>query len=197
MIASVDVALVYIARLLAVSVILQSIEFLKTPDAEAFYPWKFARSHLPGPLAGLVSPVMKNGYLRWLFVSELLFAVALFVMPNPIASIGLVVILWLSSLRWSGAYNGGSDYMTFLIAFAIAVAEAFPKMKGIMIGFVAVQLIFSYWISGLKKLKSQRWRRGRALVEILNSPIYGLPQFMKSARKSAHHFICELGDHPF
>jgi len=99
--------------------------------------------------------------------------------------IGLsVVILW----RFQGPYNGGSDRMGLLILWCVALAQAMPTpvWQERVFGYLAVQLILSYFVSGKVKLMNPEWRSGQALADVFAFSVYpvseGLRQWAHSPR---------------
>ncbi len=106
----------------------------------------------------------------------------------PLMVFLFVTGLWIA-LRWRGAFNGGSDFMTMavmigcLLAYAVkdgAVQSAGWQNGGWQDGgwniglmFIAIQSASSYFISGGVKLLSQDWRTGKALPIFLDGGIYG------------------------
>lgn len=88
----------------------------------------------------------------------------------------------LISLRFRGSFNGGSDYMTSIVLFALCVA-AFFKTDKVMIGalwYIALQSALSYFLAGLVKIKRKEWRNGEALRAFIHSPNYNPPNFFKT-----------------
>lgn len=75
-----------------------------------------------------------------------------------------LVVLCASSLvllhRFNGPYNGGSDKMTVLVVCCLSVAHFAPSplWAEIAMGYLAVQLVLSYFISGRVKLVNPMWR---------------------------------------
>ena len=70
--------------------------------------------------------------------------------------------------RFEGPYNGGSDRMSLLGVSCLALAYVTPNLvlKETALGYLAVQGVLSYTISGWVKLINPEWRNGRALREI-------------------------------
>jgi hypothetical protein len=97
-------------------------------------------------------------------------------------------ILFASSLliavRWRGTFNGGSDYMTILIALSLTVARAFEGQEWIQraaLGYIAVQAVASYFVAGVVKARAPAWRDGRALGAFLRTPGYAVPVGLRRA----------------
>ena len=93
---------------------------------------------------------------------------------------GPVLILLLStvavSIRWRGTFNGGSDYMTIIILTGLSLSAVFPGSPAAALGcvyYITFHTCRSYFVSGIVKLNSSKWRDGTALGCFINSGIYG------------------------
>lgn len=116
-----------------------------------------------------------GSFFYFILVLRFISAVVLFFHLNIIS----LVIIWISSLaistRWRGTYNGGSDIMTLVVASGILLSmflkesELWMKVGLIYIG---VQSIYSYFISGVIKIKQRSWRNGDALRAFFDCSIY-------------------------
>jgi hypothetical protein len=88
---------------------------------------------------------------------------------------GTIIIV----VRWRGAFNGGSDFMTIAVLTGVMFAHNLEQLGlnefGPRLGliYIAVQSASSYFISGWVKLLSADWRNGRALIWFLDTSIYG------------------------
>ena len=76
--------------------------------------------------------------------------------------------------RYQGAYNGGSDRMGLLILFCLCLARLAPseQLQEIAFGYLAIQLVLSYVVSGWVKLLNAEWRRGQALRNVFSYSAY-------------------------
>lgn len=70
--------------------------------------------------------------------------------------------------RFQGPYNGGSDRMGLLILFCLTLSHILPyqNWKEVALGYLALQLILSYFISGYVKILNPEWRTGQALQDV-------------------------------
>lgn len=138
-----DLALRFTEILLALAFMQQSMEHIKT-EPNLFIP-RLALSILL--LTGLWSP--------WICAALLIHAV--FVLH-----------------RFQGPYNGGSDRMGLLILICLTLAHAMPQphWKEIAFGYLALQLILSYVMSGWVKITNPEWRSGQALQDVLRFSAY-------------------------
>ncbi len=95
----------------------------------------------------------------------------------------LVLFLFLSSIviliRWRGAFNGGSDFMTIVVLTGLLIARVLDVLGYPEIGqrtgllYIAIQASTSYFISGWVKSLTPDWQSGRALTWFLNDAIFG------------------------
>ena len=74
---------------------------------------------------------------------------------------------------FNGPYNGGADRMSLLVLLCLAGATALPEATGpapawreIAFGYLGMQLLLSYFISGWVKVVNPDWRSGRALRDV-------------------------------
>jgi len=76
--------------------------------------------------------------------------------------------------RFQGPYNGGSDTMTVLVLLCLWLSHVAPTRywQEIALGYLAVQLILSYFQSGWVKVVSPEWRSGSALQQVFALSAY-------------------------
>jgi hypothetical protein len=182
-----DEALIWTERLLGLALLLQSVELLQLRRHYAddgVWAWPLLRAEheeLPAPL-------------RWCFALLLPYAVfvSLLALRLPLAILLGVGQLWTAPLlllsqlaigaRFRGTFNGGSDYMSVAALLALSLAAAFggsPRAVSASLGYVCVQLVFSYFIAGAVKLKKPAWRSGEALGALLRTNRYGTPPALR------------------
>jgi hypothetical protein len=94
----------------------------------------------------------------------------------------VILVLRVSNLqKWRGLFNGGSDVMTSLALWAIVAARSSlpdPMKKAVFL-MLAVQVLASYFVSGLVKLKSKSWRSGEDLKIFVDSSVVLKPQIFE------------------
>ncbi|MBK6687893.1 MAG: HTTM domain-containing protein [Deltaproteobacteria bacterium] len=81
----------------------------------------------------------------------------------------------LTSLRFRGSYNGGSDSMMVVLWFGLGLASIWPDRYGgpaIGLGYIAVQAGLSYFVAGLVKAKVPGWWSGLELIRATQLPTY-------------------------
>jgi len=118
-------------------------------------------------------------------VVQLVCAVVMAAAPRTtlgcIAAAALAFTSWLSSLRFRGNVNGGSDAMLFTVLGGLAVAQlpnAATAVHEAGVLYVAAQLTLSYVRAGIVKAKERSWWTGHALSAFLALPAYGIPAWL-------------------
>lgn len=155
-------AIFWCEQLLAIAVLLQSFELL------------FLR-----------------GQIRKIWNAEILPAtllkisgcIGLFISPDPIFHLSILMGTLLTARTFGGTFNGGSDMMTFHVLLATTLARLFPQAEPatfFALGYLAVQLVASYFLAGIAKLRQKNWRTGQALKNILNASFYSVPESAKN-----------------
>jgi len=100
-------------------------------------------------------------------------------------SLALLISSLFVLVRFQGPYNGGSDRMGLLIQTCLCLSHLLsaPEARELALGYLAIQRVLSYVMSGWVKLKSPEWRRGRALSDVFRFSAYPVS---KSLRTFAH-----------
>ncbi|HEC18103.1 MAG TPA: HTTM domain-containing protein [Gammaproteobacteria bacterium] len=94
----------------------------------------------------------------------------------------LLFLLGLVQLYYfQGPYNGGSDRMSLLILSCLCLAEWAPGVfwRELAFGYLAVQLVFSYFFSGWVKIINPEWRSGRALRDVFLFSVYPVSESLR------------------
>jgi len=124
---------------------------------------------------------------RWLFLLRMVLSLLLVIgVQTPWVCVALVV-LGLLMLRWfQGPYNGGSDRMSLLILCGLCLHYFVPtlRLQEAVFGYVALQLVLSYFIAGWAKIVNPEWRNGRALRDVFLFSAYPVSE---SVRAWAQH----------
>jgi len=167
--------------LLGWSLLLQSAEYLRLRALDRVGDWRIQRAEVPNArvrqgLDWLYQPAPYAGML-WLRA-----ALALALMLGQ-AGLGSAVLLFamalLLLLRWRGAFNGGSDFMTLvgltglLLAHVLGLFTNPARAWHVALWYVTVQSLSSYFVSGWVKLMRPEWRTGRAMTVFLDNGVYG------------------------
>ena len=131
---------------------------------------------------------MGAGGERSLFLPRAIFSILLL---GGFYSQWALLALSLHSLfilhRFAGPYNGGSDRMGLLILYCLGAARFLPEGIGqeMAFGYLAVQVVLSYFISGQVKIFNPDWRSGRALRDVFSFSAYPVSDALRG-----------LADHP-
>lgn len=152
-----DVAIRVSEILLGFAFVQQSIEYLRGPDT-----------------------LFTND--RYLFIARLLLAVLLMVGFQSAWVLLLLVFIGLMMLhRFQGPYNGGADRMSLLILCSLCLVHFAPSLywQEIAFGYLALQLVLSYFISGWVKVINPDWRSGRALCDVFQFSAYPVSEALR------------------
>ena len=170
--------------LFALSLIIQTLEYLRmgkyTAD-DAFWSWPLQRADIPNaPVRALLDVLFQPRGHQLHLVSRLL---AVFYLAVQGASLPLIGFLFVSNLliliRWRGAFNGGSDFMTLVVLTGLLISQVVGALGNTQLGwqagfwYISIQAITSYFMSGAVKLLRREWRNGSAMTIFLNGAIYG------------------------
>lgn len=160
--------------LLGWSLLLQTLEQWRIQGLDRVSDWSVQRREMPAHPPGLRALTdalfsRPGPYLAMLGLRGLL-ALALMAGVLPAAgAVALFVIALLLLLRWRGAFNGGSDFMTLVGLTGLLIAHAVGAWSGMEAGwraglwYVALQSLTSYFVSGWVKFLRPEWRSGEAL----------------------------------
>ena len=94
-----------------------------------------------------------------------------------------LVILGLFILkRFQGPCNGGSDRMSLLILCCLSLVYFMPALQWqeYIFGYLALQLVLSYFIAGWVKIVNPDWRKGRALQDVFRFSAYPVSEALRT-----------------
>jgi len=169
--------------LLGFSLALQSVEYLRIIRLDRVNDWALLRNEIPDRprwVRPLLDRLLAPHAYRVLIVLRL--ALALGLMSGGLGLSGalmLFVMALVLLLRWRGAFNGGSDFMTLVGLTGLLIAHTVGAVTTPELGwraglwYVTLQSITSYFVSGWVKLLHPSWRTGRALPQFLDTGIHG------------------------
>ena len=170
--------------LFAWSLAIQTLEFLRMGPATAsdgLWSWTLQRADIAQdwmrPLLDRVfAPAVHHVHLC------LRLAAAVWLAAFG-SSLGLILVLFVSNIlvliRWRGAFNGGSDFLTLVVLTGLLIAQLVGAFGDVVLGwqaglwYIAIQAITSYFMSGWVKIMRREWRSGAAMTIFLNAAIYG------------------------
>lgn len=116
---------------------------------------------------------------RRLFALRLLLSVLLVAGGWPTAVLGILLLTstWILA-RCDGPYNGGSDRVAVLMQICLLAVHlcrdlnAPPRWQEAAFGYLAIQIVLSYFMAGWVKVVNAEWRRGQALVDVFAFSAY-------------------------
>lgn len=191
--------------LFALSLAIQTLEYLRmgkyTAD-EAFWSWPIQRADIPNAsVRAWLDVLFQPRCHQWHLLLRLLGSAVLALQG---ASLPLVVFLFVGNLliliRWRGAFNGGSDFMTLVVLTGLLISQVVGAFGNVQLGwqagfwYIAIQAITSYFMSGAVKLLRPEWRNGSAMTIFLNGAIYGPLSATHSLR---HPWLAMVGSWGF
>jgi len=96
-------------------------------------------------------------------------------------SLALIVLGVLILKHFQGPYNGGSDRMSLLILCCLCLALFIPALqwRECIFGYLAIQVILSYFIAGWVKIVNPAWRNGRALQDVFLFSAYPVSESLR------------------
>jgi hypothetical protein len=169
--------------LLGFSLVLQSLEYLRIATLDRVSDWALLRQEIPTrprAVRPLLDVLLTPRNHRVLMLLRL--ALALGLMSGGLGLAGAALLFGIALvllLRWRGAFNGGSDFMTLVGLTGLLIAHLLGHFKGMDWGwraglwYVTLHALTSYFMSGWVKLMHPSWRSGRALPQFLDTGIYG------------------------
>ncbi len=106
----------------------------------------------------------------------------LFGLYVPLVVLALTAHSLLVLHRFQGPYNGGSDRMGLLILYCLTLSHWLPSGAGpeIAMGYLGVQVILSYVVSGQVKIVNPAWRSGQALQDVFAFSAYPVSEQLRS-----------------
>ena len=169
--------------LLGFSLVLQTLEYLRLPSLDRVTLWPMLAQELPAQPAWLKSGLtllLQPGPYRAVLVLRLVLALSLMLGLVGLAGAAvLFVMALLLLLRWRGAFNGGSDFMTLVGLSGLLLAHLVGAIANESLGwqagfwYISLQTVSSYFVSGWVKLLRAEWRSGQAVTLFLDTGVYG------------------------
>ena len=168
----------------AVSLTIQTLEYLrmgKYTANDAFWSWHLQRADIPNaPVRALLDVLFEPNVHQLHLLLRLCAAVLLAIQGASLPLIGFLFVgNLLILIRWRGAFNGGSDFLTLVVLTGLLISQVVGALVNTELGwqagfwYIAIQAITSYFMSGAVKLLRREWRNGSAMTIFLNGAIYG------------------------
>lgn len=124
---------------------------------------------------------------RVLFGIRFIFSILLITgFQTVTVSILLLLVNLVLLHRFQGPYNGGADRMGLLIICCLVLAQIAPALywKEVAFGYLALQLVLSYFISGWVKISNPDWRSGLALSDVFRFSAYPVSESLRKLSQS-------------
>lgn len=124
---------------------------------------------------------------RRIFLLRLILALLLIVGIQTTWVSFLLLLLGMAILQhFQGPYNGGADRMSLLVLFCLCLAQIAPTLRWqeIILGYLALQLTLSYFISGGVKILNPQWRNGQALRDVFQFSAYPVSEALRHWARS-------------
>ena len=143
--------------LLGLSLVIQTLEYLRLPVLDRVTLWSMLSQEIPTQpmwLKSSVSRLLEPGPYRAMLGLRLVLAIAL--MLGLVGLTGAAVLFLMALLlllRWRGAFNGGSDFMTLVCLSGLLLAHLVGAFAGESLGwqagfwYVSLHTISSYFVS--------------------------------------------------
>lgn len=119
---------------------------------------------------------------RLLFLPRLILAIMLMAgLFTPWTLLALLCLALATLYYFDGPYNGGADRMSVLVIVILVLVHFLPSLywREIALGYLAIQLILSYFISGWVKFKNPHWRNGQALADVFLFSAYPVSESLR------------------
>lgn len=123
-----------------------------------------------------------SGETRLLFLPRAVLSVVVLTgIFSEWALLGLTLHSFLFLHRFNGPYNGGSDRMGLLVLYCLCMAQLLPAglPREAAFGYLGMQVLLSYFISGWVKIINPEWRSGRALRDVFSFSAYPVSENLR------------------
>lgn len=149
-----DAAIRLTEILMSVAFLQQSLEHLRGPKSDALIFW----------VRIVLSLLLLVGF------------------ATPLVCVALLITALFMLQRFQGPYNGGSDRMSLLILCCLCVVHVMPshQWKEYAFGYLALQLLLSYFIAGWVKVVNPDWRNGQALRDVFLFSAYPVSEEVRT-----------------
>jgi hypothetical protein len=127
--------------------------------------------------------------MQRLFLPRIILSIMLIIGAwVPWVCAGLVINALFILKRFQGPYNGGSDRMSLLILCCLTLVSFMPRLEWqeYVFGYLALQLILSYFSAGWVKIINPEWRSGRALQDVFRFSAYPVSESLRGLANRPH-----------
>lgn len=156
--------------------------------ASGILSWSVFRTSSPFLLKRWLSTLLCDTFFKASFILRLCISLTIlgltFYSPffplMPYLLLVQLLLLLLIGLRNTYGLDG-AYHMTLILLVGMSIGTAFPdsSIATYSLVFITIQLLLSYFISGVRKLFSKVWLSGGALVGIFSTQCYGHPLILQ------------------
>ena len=169
--------------LLGWSLVLQTLEYLRIARLDRIGDWSLQRQEVPlrpAAVRTLLDLLLRSRWYRMMLLARL--GLSLWLISGGLGLGGALMLFGIALvllMRWRGAFNGGSDFMTLVGLSGLLIAHGVGAYTDPVLGwraafwYVTLQSVTSYFVSGWVKLLRPEWRSGQALAIFLDTGVYG------------------------
>lgn len=141
-----------------------------------------------------IKPFINNSNFKIVLIVRLLISASIIFFPSfffPLINL-LFLIQLLFNIRNTFSLSG-ADQMRSILLFGLSIMSF--KNNFFLLGgiFIIFQLYISYFFTGYNKLKSPIWRKGSALIYVMNSELFGnrvIQSFLIKKGQTFNIIIC-------
>ena len=184
---SLDVSLFWSRIILAIGLLISASEYWywrREFDRGGLFDWSILQLSHPfwahSSSAALFDTLFSASGTRALVAAQFWSGVLLLLPLGDIACAAMLVLsaLLLTAMAARMPYGrDGSDQMALLLCVGLSLAyfsqnEAF---RLVCAAFITFQLLLSYFVAGVAKLRGPDWRNGRGLLAVMKTTTYGHP----------------------
>jgi hypothetical protein len=172
-------------KLLAISILIQSAEYLficNQVHLNNVWNWFYLKDDWKNRFAqAFFEFIYTKRNFNIVLLFRMILATSLFFSTNGLIAVLLLVLSYFIALKFRGPFNGGSDYMTMQLLITLCFYNNINDSywHRVVIWYLTIQVVLSYFLAGWVKLKQKEWRSGRILSLLLIHSNYRVPTSLK------------------
>ena len=182
---SLELLIAVFTCLLTLSLVIQTIEGMsltRRSDVKDLWVWSIQKGDLrhTSPLIQSLFALIFEDKTHFVhLILRLCAALSLIIVPYSLTAIFLFISTVILLIRWRGAFNGGSDFMTLVTVTGLVIGTSASLFGDrdtawtVAFWYITIHSVSSYFMSGAVKLFNQYWRHGSALTHFLDGGLYG------------------------
>lgn len=164
--------------LFSIAFLIQTLEYISMRShlsESGILSWKNLNGEYRGWTLKLLNFLFQSKMFLILLVLRLVVSMTLILHGDFLLCIIAFASHILVLLRFKGNFNGGSDFMITQVLVGLFFFYALPgSLSEFGLWYIAVQLLNSYFIAGVIKIKNPDWRSGQAVMGFLQNTTYCL-----------------------